>query len=162
MSNHIICCVMCGSTLLFEYPKMIQCIDCYDFDKRHLGKTTAYTSKYPKEYYENLSLEKYNTKDKWKEVFVEIELSKQPEFSYERYKHSVENQIQRDNRKAEIEKNPIPVYNPNQNKPKCPTCGSTNIRKISTGSKVFGAAMFGLFSKTARSQFECKHCGYKW
>lgn len=40
-----------------------------------------------------------------------------------------------------------------QNKPKCPTCNSTNISKISSISKVSGALAFGLFSKTARSQF---------
>lgn len=45
---------------------------------------------------------------------------------------------------------------------KCPTCSSTNVEKISTTSKVVGAAAFGLFSKTARSQFKCNHCGYKW
>lgn len=48
------------------------------------------------------------------------------------------------------------------NIPKCITCGSTNIQKISTGSKVMGAAMFGLFSKTAKSQFKCNDCGCKW
>lgn len=48
------------------------------------------------------------------------------------------------------------------NKPKCPTCGSTRVKKISTTSKVAGAAMFGLLSKTARSQFKCEQCGYKW
>lgn len=48
------------------------------------------------------------------------------------------------------------------NKPKCPTCGSTNVKKISGTAKVAGAAMFGLFSKTARSQFKCDNCGYKW
>lgn len=47
-------------------------------------------------------------------------------------------------------------------KPKCPTCQSTNIKKISTTSKVMGAIGFGLLSKTAKSQFECKNCGYKW
>lgn len=46
--------------------------------------------------------------------------------------------------------------------PKCPTCGSTNINKISTASKIIGAATFGLFSKTAKSQFKCNNCGYKW
>ena len=46
--------------------------------------------------------------------------------------------------------------------PKCPSCGSVNIKRISTTSKVAGAAMFGLFSKTARSQFKCNNCGYKW
>ena len=48
------------------------------------------------------------------------------------------------------------------NQPKCPTCGSVNVKKISAASTVFGAGMFGLFSKTARSQFECKNCGYKF
>lgn len=45
---------------------------------------------------------------------------------------------------------------------KCPTCGSTNVERISTTAKVAGVVTFGLLSKTARSQFKCKHCGYKW
>lgn len=49
-----------------------------------------------------------------------------------------------------------------QNIPKCPTCGSTNIKKISDTAKVAGALMFGLLSKTAKSQFKCNNCGYKW
>lgn len=48
------------------------------------------------------------------------------------------------------------------NKPKCPTCNSTNVKKISGTAKVAGAVTFGLFSKTARSQFKCENCGYKW
>lgn len=50
----------------------------------------------------------------------------------------------------------------NPNIPKCPTCSSANIEKISSFDKAAGAVMFGLFSKTARSQFKCKNCGYKW
>ena len=50
----------------------------------------------------------------------------------------------------------------NTNVLKCPTCSSTRVKKISTTSKVAGAAVFGLFSKTARSQFKCEQCGYKW
>lgn len=46
--------------------------------------------------------------------------------------------------------------------PKCPTCNSPNIRKISTSRKLAGAIGFGLLSKTAKSQFECSNCGYKW
>lgn len=48
------------------------------------------------------------------------------------------------------------------NEPKCPTCNSTNIEKISTTSKVFGGAMFGLFSSNIRNTMHCKNCGYKW
>ena len=46
--------------------------------------------------------------------------------------------------------------------PKCPTCGSVQVKKISTTAKVASGAMFGLFSKTARSQFQCLNCNYKW
>ena len=53
-------------------------------------------------------------------------------------------------------------YSSSKNAPKCPTCGSINIEKISTASKVVGASLFGLFSNTARSQYKCKNCGYKW
>lgn len=49
-----------------------------------------------------------------------------------------------------------------QNKPKCPTCGNTNIEKISTTKKMFGGAMFGLFSSNVRNTMHCKNCGYKW
>lgn len=49
-----------------------------------------------------------------------------------------------------------------QNKPTCPTCKSTKIEKISTGKKIFGGAMFGLFSSDVRNTMCCKNCGYKW
>ena len=49
-----------------------------------------------------------------------------------------------------------------RNKPRCPSCGSTNIQKISASAKIGGALMFGILSKTAKSQFKCCKCGYKW
>lgn len=57
----------------------------------------------------------------------------------------------------------VPNKNINQaNIPKCPTCGSTNVEKISTGKKVLGGAMFGLFSSDIRNTMHCKNCGAKW
>lgn len=50
----------------------------------------------------------------------------------------------------------------NNNRPKCPTCGSTNIEKISLTKKAVGGAMFGLFSSDIRNSMHCKNCGYKW
>ena len=48
------------------------------------------------------------------------------------------------------------------NAPKCPTCGSTNIRSI--GAVERGASVFtlGLFSKKINKTFKCNHCGYTW
>lgn len=48
------------------------------------------------------------------------------------------------------------------NIPKCPTCQSTNIEKISVGKKTVGGFMFGLFSSDVRNTMHCKNCGYKW
>ena len=48
------------------------------------------------------------------------------------------------------------------NKPKCPTCNSTNVEKISFAKKAIGGAMFGLLSSDVRKSMHCKNCGYKW
>ena len=46
--------------------------------------------------------------------------------------------------------------------PKCPTCGSTNIEKISFGKKLTGGALFGILSSNVRKTMHCRNCGYKW
>lgn len=60
----------------------------------------------------------------------------------------------------------VPQYYQNQalsaNVPKCPTCQSTAVEKISLTSKVVGGALFGLFSSNVRKTMHCKNCGYKW
>ena len=48
------------------------------------------------------------------------------------------------------------------NVPKCPTCCSTNIEKISAGKKMSGAFLFGIFSSDIRNTMHCKDCGAKW
>lgn len=48
--------------------------------------------------------------------------------------------------------------------PKCPTCGSTNIRRISTVEKATVVILFGIFSNKRKYQFECQNpgCKYMW
>lgn len=48
------------------------------------------------------------------------------------------------------------------NVPKCPTCNSINIEKISMTKKAVGGALFGLFSSNVRKTMHCKNCGAKW
>lgn len=50
----------------------------------------------------------------------------------------------------------------NKDIPKCPTCGSTKIEKISMARKAVGGAMFGLFSSDVRNSMRCRNCGYKF
>ena len=49
-----------------------------------------------------------------------------------------------------------------KNMPKCPTCASTDLRKISTMSKIADTAMFGLLGTKRHKTFHCNHCGYEW
>lgn len=49
-----------------------------------------------------------------------------------------------------------------KNKPKCPTCGSTNIRKIGTGERVASVVGFGLLSKKINKTWKCNNCGHTW
>lgn len=46
--------------------------------------------------------------------------------------------------------------------PKCPTCGSTNISKISDTKRFVTTGLFGLASSNIGKTMECKNCGYKW
>ena len=46
--------------------------------------------------------------------------------------------------------------------PKCPTCGSTNIKKISATKRWIGAGLFGLASSDFGKTMQCDECGYKW
>lgn len=46
--------------------------------------------------------------------------------------------------------------------PKCPTCQSTNIRKMSGVERGASIATFGLFSKKINKTFKCNNCGYTW
>lgn len=48
------------------------------------------------------------------------------------------------------------------NKPKCPTCSSTNIQKIGTGERAVSVAALGIFSNKMNKSFKCKNCGYTW
>ena len=44
----------------------------------------------------------------------------------------------------------------------CPTCGSTNTKKISGLSKAASVGLFGIFSQKVKHQFHCNSCVYEW
>lgn len=48
------------------------------------------------------------------------------------------------------------------NVPKCPTCQSTDIKKISGLSKAGSVAMWGIFSWKVYKQWHCNNCGSEW
>ncbi|MEY8339588.1 hypothetical protein AALB16_16535 [Lachnospiraceae bacterium 62-35] len=48
------------------------------------------------------------------------------------------------------------------NLPKCPTCGSTNLKRISGLSKAGSVAMWGFLSQKVKKTYHCNKCGYEW
>lgn len=52
--------------------------------------------------------------------------------------------------------------NVSSHQPKCPTCGSTNIQKISGTKRWLSAGLFGLASSDVGKSMVCKSCGCKW
>ena len=84
-----------------------------------------------------------------------------PEFSLRHYNKRLKEEKRRDERSFYLNqqraKNP-----PSKNIPKCPTCGSTNVDKISTLNRAVSIGFLGLASDKIGKQFCCKDCGYKW
>ena len=54
------------------------------------------------------------------------------------------------------------VWEEDAHTPKCPTCGSADIKKISATSKAASVAMLGLLSRKVYKQWHCKNCGSEW
>ena len=46
--------------------------------------------------------------------------------------------------------------------PKCPVCGSPNLKRISGTRRLFSLGVFGLASSSSLAQRMCKNCGYKF
>lgn len=54
------------------------------------------------------------------------------------------------------------VVDPTKPQPKCPTCQSTNIRKMGGIERGISIYAFGIFSKKINKTFKCQNCGYTW
>ena len=52
--------------------------------------------------------------------------------------------------------------NSTSNIPTCPTCGSTNVKHISTLNRAVSIGVFGLFSSKIGKNYECLNCKAKW
>lgn len=71
-------------------------------------------------------------------------------------KAEIQEKLDKERRKAE-EEAAKPVY-----APRCPTCGSPDLEKIGTASKVLDVAFWGFASGKVKKTFHCNNCGYEW
>lgn len=84
-----------------------------------------------------------------------------PEFSKLKYNERIKADIAMNKKlDAQFQKAYDEVYG--RKKVTCPTCGSTNTKKISGLSKAASVGLFGIFSQKVKHQFHCNSCGYEW
>ena len=148
----ILCyCEKCGQHLdksdeELDNLKNIICVGCCE---------TGYFKPVPKEY---LNEGGWGIEKNLKEEFIEKIVKSSPNFD----------QVCWDRREGfkEIQKRNNELLENDKAKqasiPKCPTCGSANLKRISMSSKVASVAMFGLFSTKRSKTFHCNNCGYEW
>lgn len=170
LSASIICCAKCGNINIREHLMCCSCFGCDNYDA-----SLIYASARPKSYYESQSEKFYDTKDRWESLFVEEELSKNPYFDRSRYQQRIEkeragaeNLRKYEERQAKLKQleQEYPelarASEPQPNTPHCPTCGSTNLRKIGNLERGLSVTVWGFGSSKMGKQFECKDCGYKF
>ena len=66
---------------------------------------------------------------------------------------------------AAASSNPTPtpaIPTPQPTTPRCPTCGSTDIKKLDSLDRTVSTAVWGIASGKIGKQFKCRHCGYMW
>lgn len=138
-------CPVCGHCRnIFNDNRKIKCPNCFS-DVEFIESINT------QQYYQNKSKEIYNDYFHIHQIFIDEEVSKNPLFNPEKSKLTTV-----EDRQREI------FTKKSENVPKCPICSSTKIHKISSLKRATHAYTFGLFSKTARSQFECENCHYKF
>ncbi|MCM1062470.1 MAG: hypothetical protein NC452_19630 [Eubacterium sp.] len=99
-----------------------------------------------------------------KDAFMneEIEKPMKEKYAYNNplYDEELDKQIKE---RVHIEnKNTPPMNLQSPNVPKCPTCGSTNIKRISTSNRAVSIGLFGLLSGKIGKNYECRNCKAKW
>ena len=112
----------------------------------------------PREYIDN-----YRWRDgNGKQAFTEEVIKKSPNLDPYLFEHCDEI-IRNKNKDMEAKMAIGRAYSNEKNcSPKCPTCGSANIKSISGTERAVSVMGLGLFSKKINKSFKCKNCGYTW
>lgn len=159
-------CPYCGSIRNFKESFPYRCekchsiveefIECLHDEEYYSDKAQQFLYEGEDTPYKKEMRMKYGKYGFARKILIDEEVSKNPLFDIEKSEFAIEKDI--DDTIVLASK----IYQSGKNMPKCPTCNSTNISKISALKKATHAFAFGLFSNTAKSQFVCKNCGYKW
>lgn len=148
MSSTLTYCEKCGhiGDLLFWNPREKGCFAC---------NTKNVTKSVPEEY---INEGGWGINKNLEEEFIEKFIKSSPNFDQECWdRREAFKEIQKHNDEL-LENDKVKQANV----PKCPTCQSTNLKKITVTSKAVNTALFGLFGTKRHKSFHCNNCGYEW
>ena len=138
--NIVYFCQSCGKVEF--HSRKIQRIKCPDCGSVFVPTKNKWCDGISKEQYDNMLLN-----NEWEDYIIE---------HYSRfYLYAI--QLKKQHELKNFEPNAEFI-------PKCPTCGCTEIRKISATEKAVNIGIFGLLGNKRKYQFECLNpaCKYKW
>lgn len=100
--------------------------------------------------------------DELKDQFINDYIKSSPEFNQYLFEHREEDMFnKRMSDRAKLAHG-ASILEEQSRVPRCPTCGSTNIRKMGGVERGASIAAFGIFSKKINKTFKCSNCGYTW
>lgn len=94
-----------------------------------------------------------------KEMIALYKISKDEDFIFAMEKLKQDDIVEFNLKMAQFKQS---VPQEQDNTPKCPTCGSTNIKKISPTKRWVSTGLFGVASSLVTHTMECNDCGYKF
>lgn len=152
-------CPVCGDIYRCYKDEVSQSLFCVGSgDKQcHTCNVELVLSKSPADYYRNKATELYNDVGEWAKILFDEEICKNPKYSKE-----VDEELRNKMYESACSAVKQSFASSNTYTPKCPICQSPNIKKLSEVNRAVHGLAFGLFSKTARSQWVCNSCGNKW
>ena len=100
--------------------------------------------------------------DSLKEQFINEYIKSSPEFDQYLFEHRDQDMFNKRMSDQAKMAHGKAVLEEASRVPKCPTCQSTNIRKMGGVERGASIAAFGIFSKKINKTFKCGNCGYTW
>lgn len=97
-----------------------------------------------------------------KEAFIEEVVKKSPNLDPYLFEHRDEIINQKNDEMMASIATGKAIIEERSRVPKCPTCGSANVQKISGTKRWITTGLFGLASSDVGKTMCCKNCGYKW
>ena len=101
-------------------------------------------------------------KDDWWDALENLEETVREEYVYGNPQFNQKKYEKREQKDHERIARNRAGLSPLDNHPKCPTCGSENLSRISGIGTISIFGNFGITNGDAGKTFKCNNCGYRW